>query len=170
MPTGNLSNATTTDYSNSVPDFIVEAKSLDTTESGETYVYFDKATENFGYYFNHPQVASPINSLCTWAFGQGYTTEDTLTEVILSKIDGNGSENIHNIIWNHEATKLINGDAFCQIIRNKNGTLINLINISPERVKVVYRGNRIKRYEIWNGNKWIKKKPSQILHSSNSRS
>lgn len=166
-----LSKATTTDFKNQVPDFIVEAKALDITNDNkeETFVYFDKATENFGYYFNHPQVSSPIISLCTWGFGQGYTTPDRLMEVILKKIEGNGKETFDSIIWNHENVKLSNGDSFILIIRNKKRTLVNLINISPERVKVVYKGSRIVRYEIWNGKEWVKKKTSEIFHSFNKK-
>jgi len=72
--TYNLSNATTTDFTNKVPDFIVESKNLDVANSdgSETYVYFDKAAEDFGYYFNHPQVSSPINSLATWSVSRGW--------------------------------------------------------------------------------------------------
>jgi hypothetical protein len=137
-------------------------------DGSETYVYFDKATENYGYYFNHPQVSSPINSLCTWAFGQGWTTENSRTKVILEHVSGNGKETFGEIIWNHEAVKLMNGDAFIEIVK-KNGIIINLINISPERVKVVYEGTRIKRYEIWSGKKWVKKKVRDIFHSMNKK-
>ena len=78
----NLSNATTTDFSSEVPDFIVESMSLDVSNTdGETFVYYDKATENYGYYYNHPQVASPINAIPIWAFGQGWTTPDKIMEV-----------------------------------------------------------------------------------------
>jgi len=166
----NLSNATTTDFTNKVPDFIVESMSLDVAnDNGETYIYFDKATENFGYQFNHPQIASRLNSICTWAFKQGWTSENKTTEVILKKISGNGKETFDAIIWNHGNIKLGHGDSFCEIVRNKKGTLVNIINISPERVKVVFKGLRIIRYEVWNGKKWGKKKPSEILHSINKK-
>lgn len=162
-----LRKATTTDFASRVPDFIVESMTLDVAkkDEGETYVYYDKATENFGYYFNHPQVASPLNAICTWAFRQGWTCEEKKMEKILKAIDGNGKETFENIIWNHANVKLGHGDAFIEIIRNDKGDLINLINISPERVKTVFKGSRIKRYEIWNGNKWVKKAPNQIFHS-----
>ena len=165
-----LNKATTTDFTNTVPDFIVESMTLDVANSdgSETYVYFDKATENYGYYFNHPQIASRINSLCTWRFGQGYTTENSRTKVILEHVTGNGKETFNSIIWNHEAVKLMNGDAFIEIVKQK-GVIINLINISPERVKVVYEGTRIKRYEIWSGKKWVKKKVREIFHSMNKK-
>ena len=162
-----LNKATTTDFSSTVPDFIVESMALDVAnaDGSETFVYFDKAPENFGYQFNHPQVASPLNSICTWAFGQGWKTEDKQMEVILPKIDGNGKETFDAIIWNHGNIKLGHGDSFIDIIRNDNGTLVNLINISPERVKVVFKNTRIERYEIWNGDKWVKKKTNEIFHS-----
>ena len=166
-----LLKATTTDFTNQVPDFIVTAMALDiaNADGSETFVYYDKATENYGYYFNHPQVASRINSLCTWGFGQGWTTIDKAMEVILPKIDGNGKETFNNIVWNHEAVMLMNGDSFTEIIRNKQETLVNMINISPERVKTVFVGSRIKRYEIWNGKTWIKKKLKEIWHSFNNK-
>jgi len=166
-----LAKGTTTDFTNLVPNFIVESMALDIANSdgSETFVYYDKATENFGYYFNHPQVSSPINSLCTWGFGQGWTTPDREMAVILSKIDGNGKETFNSIIWNHENVKLCNGDSFIEIKRNNKGTLVNLINISPERVKVVFEGTRIKRYEIWSGKKWVRKEITEILHSMNKK-
>lgn len=171
MATGDISSATTTDFTTQVPDFIVESMALDVASDNgnETFVYYDKAAENYGYYFNHPQVSSQIISLCTWGFGQGWTTEDKKMEAILKRIDGNGKETFNSIIWNHENVMLSQGDAFCEIKRNKQNTLVNLINISPERMKTVYVGTRIKRYEMWNGKKWIKKKVSEIFHSMNKK-
>jgi len=167
----NLSNATTTDFKNQVPDFIVEAMALDVAnvDNGETYVYYDKATENYGYQYNHPQIASRLNSICTWAYKQGWTTPDSAMGIILKKIDGNGKETFPQIVWTHGNTKLGHGDSFTEIIRNDNGTLINMINISPERVKTVFKSTRIIRYEIWNGTKWVEKKLSEMWHSMNKK-
>jgi len=166
----NLSNATTTDFKNQVPDFIVESKSLDAAnvDGEETYVYFDKAPECFGYYFNHPQVSSPINSLATWSVSRGWTTDDPILEQELKHISGMGKDTFESIMWNHEAVKLIVGDSFLEVVR-KEKVIINMIPISPERVKVVIKGSRIIRYEIWNGKKWITKKVEEMLHSQNKR-
>ena len=165
-----LNKATTTDFTNKVPDFIVESMALDVAnaDGSETFIYYEKATENYGYYFNHPQIASRINSLCTWSFGQGYTVENMRNKVILEHVTGNGKETFNSIIWNHEAVKLMQGDAFMEIVK-KDGILVNLINISPERVKTVFKDTRIIRYEIWNGKKWVKKKPREIFHSMNKK-
>ena len=168
----NLSNATTTDFKNQVPDFIVESMALDIANANkeETFVYYDKATENFGYYFNHPQVSSPIISLTTWSFSRGWTTDDPLMEAQLDHITGNGKENFDTVIWNHGNVKLSNGDSFAEVIMNKKKTIIlNMINISPERVKTVFKGARIIRYEIWNGKKWVVKETDEILHSFNKK-
>ena len=166
----NLSNATTTDFTSQVPDFIVESKSLDVANdgNGETYVYFDKAAEDFGYYFNHPQVSSPINSLATWAVSRGWTTENSQLKVELEHVTGMGKDTFETIMWNHEVVKLAVGDAFMEVLR-KNNVIINMIPISPERVKVVMKGARILRYEVWNGKTWVKKQSNEILHSQNKR-
>jgi len=165
-----LNQGTTTDFKNQVPDFIVESMTLDVanTDGSETFVYYDKAAENYGYYFNHPQIASRINSLCTWAYGQGWTVKNTKNKPILEHIKGNGKETFGQIIWNHGAVKLMNGDAFMEIKKQK-GVLINLINISPERVKSVWKGSSITRYEIWDGGKWVKKQTTEIFHSLNKK-
>jgi len=165
-----LNNATTTDFSSQVPDFIVDSMALDVAnaDGSETYVYFDKATENFGYYFNHPQVSSPINSLATWSVGRGWKADDPTLKVQLEHVTGMGKDTFDTVMWNHEVVKLAVGDSFMEIVKEKN-ILLNLIPISPERVKVVIKGSRIIRYEIWNGKKWVKKKIRDILHSQNKR-
>ena len=166
----NLSRATTTDFTNRVPDFIVESKNLDVSNDGgeETYTYFDKAPEYFGYYFNHPQVSSPINSLATWSVSRGWTTENEALKEELEHVTGQGKDTFEQIMWNHLAVKLIVGDSFLEVLR-QDDVIINMIPISPERVKVVTKGPRITRYEIWDGSKWKTKKVEQILHSSNKR-
>ena len=166
-----IGSGTTTDFSSQVPDFIVEAKSLDVANDNkeETFIYFDKATENFGYYFNHPQVSSPINSLATWGFSRGWSTDDPQLKAELDHVTGMGKDSFETVIWNHEVVKLIVGDAFIEMVRGKTNIILNMINISPERVKLVVKGSRIERYEIWNGKKWVKKDVNDILHSSNKR-
>lgn len=167
-----LNKSTTTDFTNTVPDFIVESMALDVANSdgSETYVYYENAAENYGYYFNHPTVASPINSMCTWAFGQGWTTPSPETKAILERIDGNGKETFDTIIWNHANVKYQQGDSFMSIVWDKKKVYpLNLINISPERVKTVFTGNRIKRYEVWNGTKWVRKAKEDIFHSMNKK-
>ena len=167
--TNDLSNATTTDFTNQVPDFIVESMALDVgNDTEETFVYFPDAPQQFGYYFKIPEIYSAINALASWAFGKGWSTKDTDLKQQLEHVTGMGKDTFLNIIWNHEVVKLVVGDAFIEMVREK-GVIQNMIPISPERVKVVMEKGRIKRYEVWNGKTWVKKKIEEMIHSHNKR-
>ena len=161
--------ATTTDFTNQVPDFIVDSRALDVVNAtGETFVYFDQAQQNFGYYFKIPEIYSAANALATWTVGKGWEGE-TRTKLILDKVMGMGKDTFDSIMWNHEVTKLIVGDAFIEMKRDE-GTVINMIPISPERVKVVFgKDGLLKEYEVWNGSKWKPIKKENMLHSQNKR-
>ncbi len=172
MPLQELNRATTTDFKNQVPDFIVNSKALDVASPNqdEFFVYFDKATEDFGYYLNHPQVSSSINALSTWSTGRGWTTKDMTMKAQLDHITGDGKDSFEEIMWNHEVIKLAVGDAFTEVKKGKSGAILNMIPISPERVRVVYGKNGlIKRYDAWNGSAWKEIKKEDMLHSRNKR-
>ena len=126
-----LNQATTTDFRNQVPNFIVESKALDIASPNvtESYVYFDKATEDFGYYLNHPQVSSPINALSAWTTGRGWTTEDMRMKAQLDHVSGDGKDTFDQIMWNHEVIKLEVGDAFMEVKRGKTKVIVNMIPI-----------------------------------------
>ncbi len=168
MAENDLRQSTTTDIS--VPDFIVEAKALDVANDDKTitFHYYDKAKQNYGYYFSIPEIYSAANSLATWSVGKGWTTDDRIREAELDHVTGLGTDTFDEVMWNHEVVKLIVGDAFLEVIMH-DGILINLINISPERVRVAVKGSRIQHYEIWDGGKWKKKERKEILHSMNKR-
>lgn len=170
MATGNISNATTTDFTNQVPDYIVAAKSLDVVnDDTETYWYFDKAQQNFGYYFQIPEIYSAANSLATWAVGKGWEADDAMLKEELEHVSGMGSDTFEQLVWNHEVVKLIVGDAFMEVKR-KNNVIINMVAISPERVRIKFnKSRRIQHYEIWNGTDWKIVKKENMLHSSNKR-
>jgi hypothetical protein len=107
--------------------------------------------------------------LATWAVGRGWNTEDQLLKQELEHVSGNGKDTFDEVVWNHEVTKLIVGDAFIHCPR-KDNKIINMIPISPERVRVVYsEGNRIKRYDTWDGKEWKPIKKEEMLHSFNKR-
>ena len=166
----NLSQATTTDFKNQVPDFIVAAKALDQASDNkeEFFHYFDRAPELFGYYFSIPEIYSAANALATWAFGKGWETEDKNMQSQLEHVSGMGKDTINQIYWNHGVVKLVVGDSFIEV-KKKNGKIINKIPISPERVRIVFKGSLIKRYDVWNGTKWLPIKKENMIHSSNKR-
>jgi len=165
----NLNRATTTNFTANVPDFIMDAKALDVdNDSGETYYYFTNATRDLGYYSNDPIVFSACNGLATWAFKQGWTSPNPKTVVEFEHFTGRGNDTFSQLMWNHEVIKLVVGDAFMEIIKKKN-IIVNLVPISPERVKIVSKNGRILRYEVWNGEGWKTIKVRNMYHSSNKR-
>jgi len=167
-----LSKSTTTNLAGTVPDFIVEAKALDVDNAtGETFIYFEDAPLRYGYYFQIPEIFSAVNSMATWAFGAGWSA-DPQTKTVLDHVTGSGKDTFSQVIWNHESDKLIVSDAFTEVIRSKiplRNTILNMIPISPERVRVVKENGRIKRYDIWNGKKWEPKKVNEVFHTHNKR-
>lgn len=169
----NLSSATTTSFSTAVPDFIVRQKALDvaTPNQEETYWYFDKARERYGYYLSIPEIFSAANALATWSVSRGWTAKDPLTKVTLDHIKGSGKDSFTQLMWNHEVVKLIVGDAFMEIKRDKpEKTVINLIPISPEFVRIAFnKDGMIIRYDVWNNEKWVEVKKENMLHSINKR-
>jgi hypothetical protein len=167
----NPSSSTTTNFTGVVPDFIVNSKALDTAngnKDGEYYWYFDKATQNYGYYSQIPEIFSAANALATWAVSKGWNTDDMNLRIELEHVTGMGKDTFAQIMWNHEVVKLVVGDSFCEVKR-KDNTIINMIPISPERIRIVYKDGRILRYETWNTNEWKKIKKEDMLHSSNKR-
>jgi len=168
MANFDLNNSTTTNFKNTVPDFIVDAKALDTTNEGEeTFWYFTEATANFGYLFAIPEVWSAANGFATWAVGQGWTSSDMEIKVQLDHVTGIGKQTFSQMMLSHLITKMIVGDAFIEVKKGKSGTILNMIPISPERIRLVYGKNGLlKRYDAWNNQEWKQIKLEDMFHSS----
>jgi hypothetical protein len=165
----NPSSATTTNFTAVVPNFIVDSKALDILEGKDIlYWYFDYASQNLGYYANIPEIFSAANAMANYSVGLGYTTNNALLKIELEHVTGLGKDSFSQIIWNHEVMKLIVGDAFAEVKR-KEGKIINIIPISPERVRIAYKDGRILHYEAWTGTEWKKIVKEDMLHSSNKR-
>lgn len=169
----NISRTTTTNFTDTVPDFIVRSKSLDAVRNNqeETYWYFQDAPKYWGYYLTIPEIFNAANAMATWAVGAGWDSDDPLTYVQLRHVVGMGKDTFGRIAWNHLVTKLICGDSFIEIKYSDDKELIvNLINISPERVRVVFnKSGMIKRYDVWNGGEWKPVPKENMIHSSNKR-
>ena len=166
----NQSAATTTNFSSQVPDFIVTSKALDeaSTNKEESFWYFEEAAKNFSYYFTIPEIQSAANALATWAVGKGWTTEDKKMQAQLEHVRGMGADTIDQIWWNHQVVKVVVGDSFIEVKKSGN-TIINMIPTSPEKVRIVYVGSFIKRYDIWNDSKWVEVKKENMIHSTNNK-
>jgi|TARA_R100000501_G_C2626672_1_gene120419 hypothetical protein len=167
-----VGSATTTNFSSKVDDFSVANKTLDKTDAGNTefYWYFTNATKNYGYYLTIPEIFSAVNALATWAVGRGWTSEDKKMQAQLEHVNGLGNDNFDKVVWNHEVMKVVVGDAFTEVKKGKTGIIVNMIPIDPENVRIVYGKNGlIKRYDVWNSNKWIPIQKDNMWHSTNKR-
>jgi len=167
----NYSSTTTTSMSNSLPQYIVDAKNLDIQNGdGETHYYFSEAQINWGYYLQVPEIYSAANALATWAVGRGIKVDNPEVKAELEHVSGLGSESFQSLLWNHLVTKKIVGDAFMEIVWNSSkNKVLNLIPIAPERVRLVIKNNRIKRYDVWNKEKWVPVQTDSMIHSMNNR-
>jgi len=167
----NTNSATTTNFTDVVPDFIVNAKALDVAQNNGAefhYHYFDKATQNFGYYSQIPEIFSAANAMANYSVGLGWETEDMNLKIELEHVTGMGKDSFDQVIWNHVVVKLIVGDAFAEVKRKEN-KIINIIPISPERIRIALKDGRIDHYDTWNGTEWKKIDKENMLHSSNKR-
>ena len=167
------SSTSTTDMTNAVTDFSVDSKNLDHTTQGsnETIHDFNEATQNFGYYFDTHELKEAANALAKWTVGKGFEV-DLATQPVLDNIDGWGEDTFQSIVWSLIVVKKIVGDSFAEIVRNDNGTLVNLLPVSPERVRLIIdKGGRIKRYDVRKTADGLFKpvKREDMLHLSNDR-
>lgn len=167
----NISSATTTNLKGTVPNFIVESKRLDALENrqDEHYWYFENAPKFYGYYLTIPEIFNAANAMATWAFGAGWQVLSPDLRVQLEHVKGMGNQSFQKLIWQHEVVKLVCGDSFLEFKREKS-KIINIIAISPERVRVVFNKlGMIERYDAWDGQKWRPIEKKNMLHSSNKR-
>ena len=173
MANFDVGQAVTTDMAAGVGDYEVDSQRID--EQGrqeETYWDNTNWSEYLGYYKTIPELKKAVDALAMWTVGKGYKA-DSMTEAMLSRINGWGEDSIQNIFWNMIVVKKINGDSYAEIIRNDRGTLINLKPLNPFNMRIVInRKGIIARYEEYDPNeKKTRRKfmPNEILHLSNDR-
>lgn len=171
----NPSSSTTTNL-NSLSDYNIDNKVLDYANDGDTesYWYFTNSSKHYGYYKNVPIVKKAVDALAMWTAGKGYTVLNSYTKVMLEKIDGWGEDTIDSIFENLLVTKKVIGDAFAEIIRekdyNNNNRIINIKPVSPERVRVVVDNKGlIIRYDVLSRGKWQPINKNNMLHLCNDR-
>jgi len=172
MPGTNLSSAAITDMTNAVDNYAVDPMQTDAAgDQKETRYTNSKWSQQLGYYKKIPELQKAIQALAIWTAGKGFTADDK-TEIMLEGIKGWGEDDFIDILKNMIITKKIGGDAFAEIIRDLNGTLINLKPLDPASIVVIVDDRGIiKRYEQVSKNKNPNKKfkPSEIFHLCNDR-
>lgn len=181
-----LNQAVTTDYKN-IDAHTVDSFPLDTiSDTKETSYVNDRFLKDWSYFNRIPKLKSAIIMKAIWTVGKGWNA-DPNTTVILNHISGNGKETFDDILFNMVVMKQVGRDSFAEIMRDDEGTIINLKVLDPSSIRIIYdEKGIIKRYEqmklapkggtaqsksdMFGENKsFIKFKPEEIFHLSHNR-
>lgn len=173
MPTTDVGKTITTDMTSAVTNFSVDTKATDgPADQDETFYDNTNWTQYFGYYKAIPELRAVIDAKATWTVGKGFKARAD-AKVTLEFLNGWGVDTFNTILENMIRTYNIGGDAFCEIILDKEGNLINLKSLDPSSIRIVVnRQGMIKRYEQTTktkNQKPIKFKPEQIFHLCRNR-
>jgi len=172
MADNKISSMVAGSETNTITSYSVSPEDTDgATDQKETPWMNDKWSDWFGYFETIPELNATINAKATWTIGKGFKA-DPATEMLLDTIKGNGLDTFNTILENMIRTYYIGGDAFCEIIRDDEGVLINLKPLDPSVIKIVVnRQGMVIRYEqtakIEKHNK--KFKPEEIFHLARNR-
>lgn len=179
-----IQNSAITDYSSVKTDYITPTESVDgLSATGETTWDNPDFNKHWGLLNNHGDLKSGFLMKTKWTVGKGWTA-DNRTTIILENITGNGKQTFDDIIFNADLIKNINGDSYTEIMRDDEGTLINMKGLNPANMRTVFNSKGIiVRYEQLNvaGTGFIAKtlekikgrkvlhtfQPNQILHLMN---
>lgn len=171
MANMNISSAQASNMSNLVSDVTVPSMSVDSAgEQDETSWQNSKWTSYWGYFNECPDLKSAIIMKAIFNVGKGWSS-DPRTTVILDHIKGWGKDTFDDILFNMEIVRRVGGEAYAEIIRADDGTLINLKPLDPGSMKIIVdRQGVIKRFEQETKNKGtIKFKPEDIFFLCNNR-
>lgn len=168
-----LSNTAISNMSGTVTDVTVASKNTDgISGSGESTWQNTNWTKYWGYLYTVPELKSALLMKATWDVGKGYIA-DPETTVILDHISGWGKDTFLDILFNMDLTSRLGGDAFAEIIRDKDtDLLLNLKVLDPGSIKIVCdEKGIIKRYEQVSktGGKTHIFEPNEIFHLSHNR-
>lgn len=175
MPDTNIGSSATTDFQNSsyTVDYSVDPQTTDgTQDQKETRWNNTKWAQQLGYYKSIPELKSSIDAKARWVVGKGFTSNE-ITEMALGAIKGTGKDTFNGILKNQIVVYHVGGDSYAEIIRDDEGTLINLKPLSPEQmVIIVNKQGLIIRYEQMDksNKKSVKTfEPEEIFHLSRDR-
>lgn len=172
MPETDIGSAIATDLTNTIVDYSVAPASTDGAGDQKEFTWQMTNWEQYlGYYYDIPELQVAIDAKANWTIGAGFTSDEP-TALLLSIIKGNGKDSFNSILFNMIRTYTIAGDAFAEIIRDKDGVLINLKPLDPSSMVIVQnQKGMIKRYEQVNKTQKPNRKfrPDRIFHLSRKR-
>lgn len=161
MGTNTSTSTITTDFSsqnyNQTPQYndtslildsySVSAKETDGATGQGEITYTPNWAKWHGYYRTIPEFQGVIDKLASWTFGRGIKA-DKKNEEKMKGITGFGKDTFRGIAKNQWRTALICGDSFAEIIKDKQGRIINLKPLNPGSIKIVENNKGILiRYE-----------------------
>jgi len=172
MPQTNIGSSVASNLANAMTAYSVDAVDTDAAQDQKETTYQNSNwSRNLGYYKAIPELSSAIDALATWSVGKGYKA-DPETMIILDSIIGWGKDTYNTILENMIRTYYIGGDAYCEVIRDEDGELINLKPLDTGAMKIVVDDKGIiKRYEQISKTKNVPKnfKPEEIFHLARNR-
>ena len=165
-----IGQATQTNMEDNVDDVTISSATPDASEGKQVWD-FPEANDNLGYYKTIPELKSALHVLAQRVAGMGWEALSTRDQVILESITGWGEDTFASICINLIVQKKIFGDAFAEIIRNDNGTLINIKPLYPGNMRVVTdEQGLIDHYEQRVPKRPNRKlTPDRVLHLCNDR-
>src|SRR3990167_3256091 len=172
MPETDVGQLTTTLLKSGVPDFKVSPKTID--EAGiqpETFWENPNWSTYLGYLKTIPEYRNAVRSLAIWACGKGWECPLNEHTTQLERIRGWGEDSFDSICQDMIIVKKTNGDAYAEIIRNDNGTLINLKKLNPIKVRhAVDQKGILVGYDVMQADgTWKRFKTEDIFHICNDR-
>lgn len=166
-------NATTTDLKSAY--YQTPSASID--EAGEYTIWYNSNFNKYlGYYKNHPGIRQTIDAFAIYTAGRGWECESSRSQIILENITGWGEDTFDSIIQNMLVVKKINGDAYCEIVWDKESKQHKILNLKPLNPQTVaHKVNKkgiIEKYIILNAKTGQQEKeldPIDVLHISERR-
>ncbi len=172
MPETDMGNLDTSNLGTAITDYSVDTVVTDgVSASGETRWINQNWSKYFGYYKTIPELTAAIDAKATWTVGKGFMA-DEITTMELMSFKGWGKDTFNTILENMIRTYHIGGDAFAEIITNKENLIINIKPLDPASMVIVTnREGIIIRYEQTSKVKKPNKKfnPEMIFHLARNR-
>jgi hypothetical protein len=168
----NIGNSVASDLASAETNFSITPYSTDgVSDTKETIWTNEKWTTYLGYYKKIPELKIAIDAKAKWSIGKGFLA-DPEVELVLNNISGFGKDSFNRILENMLVTSQIGGDAYAEIIIDKNGRFRNLKPLDPETmIHIADNKGLLLRYEQSGKGSSINKKydTNQIFHLTRNR-
>lgn len=173
MPQTDIGNAVASDIASNTTDYAINSRTTDAGNGDpETSWSNTDYPKWFGYYKEIPELAAAIDAKATWTVGKGVKSSAGF-KTIIENIRGWGKDTFNTILENMIRVYNIGGDAFCEVIRDEDGDVLNLKPLDPSVITIVVDDKGIiKRYEQQSKVKGKAPKsftPDKIFHLARNR-